>query len=126
MSSEDPKQFEHRVTKLLDEHAAALDTNTLSRLRRARSHALQQDSAWWRRITSPGWIPAGAVSLATVAVLSLSIWLEMPKEPGLLPLGDGDLEIIASGEDLQFFDQLEFYRWLEQTDDIEQKPNGKA
>jgi hypothetical protein len=60
------------------------------------------------------------MATATIALLAFSFLLEAPPDSGLPPITAGDLEILASGEDLEFYDRLEFYHWLEEEGGTEQ------
>lgn len=121
MRPEENREHEDRLRSLLDRKAEELDGHTLSRLRQARARAIARGSkpAGWLRL--PDWSIAGGMATATIALLAFSFLLEAPPDSGLPPITAGDLEILASGEDLEFYDRLEFYRWLEETGDMEQE-----
>ena len=101
--------FEKRTREVLDESASRLDGRTLSKLTQARHAALEQlqrpaRSRWWF------FAPAGAA--AAVAVLAVMTWTggTRPTAPvaaltdDLEILGDADAEIVAEGEDLEFYE----------------------
>jgi hypothetical protein len=116
---EENREQEERLRSLLDKKAGELDSHTLSRLRQARSRALARQSKPAGRLQLPDWSIAGGLATATIAVLAFSFLLETPQDPGLPPVPAGDLEILASGEDLEFYDQLDFYHWLEEEGETE-------
>jgi len=103
-----------QATTLLDESAKGLDASTLSRLNRARQAALQQ------RQRARRWaLPAGLVS-ACVLLLALFTWhgylpSESPDSP-LVSHAEGDLDLVSSEDSLEFYQDLEFYAWLEAQD----------
>ena len=103
--------FEKRTREVLDESASRLDGRTLSKLTQARHAALEQ----LQRPARPRWwafAPAGAA--AAVAVLAVMMWTGGPgstvTEPAtalnddLELLSDADAEIVAEGEDLEFYE----------------------
>ena len=109
------RDFEERTKLLFDESVAALNGETRSKLTQARYRALkemkgQQVVGWNRR-----WIPAGVA--AVIAVLSLMLW-----QGQVEPVNDGgfdmatviDLEILLTEVDLDMFQELEFYAWLDE------------
>ncbi len=108
----------------LECHAAAADPALTAFLRQARAQALRQRRSllWglphWSlpRWTLPHWAPAttgAAVATAAAVVVALSLWTSMPQQPAALVVPNlEDLDIISSSEDLEFLDELEFYRWL--------------
>ena len=109
------RDFEERTKLLFDESVAALNGETRSKLTQARYRALkemkgQQVVGWNSR-----WIPAGAA--AVIAVLSLMLW-----QGQVEPANDGgfdmatviDLEILLTEVDLDMFQELEFYAWLDE------------
>ena len=109
------RDFEERTKLLFDESVATLNGETRSKLTQARYRALeemkgQQVVGWNRR-----WIPAGAA--AVIAALSLMLW-----QGQVEPVNDGgfdmatviDLEILLTEVDLDMFQELEFYAWLDE------------
>jgi hypothetical protein len=118
-SPEKNRKQEELLRSLLDKKARELDSHTLSRLRQARAHALTRQSKPASRLQLPDWSIAGGLATATVAVLAFSFLLQSPQGPGLPQVPAGDLEILASGEDLELYDRLDFYRWLEEEGETE-------
>ena len=103
---------------LLDESAASLDAATLSRLNRARQTALAR-----RRPLQRWYLPAGLVS-ACVLLLALFAWqgpwralpahLESPLTAKAA--AGSDLELVSSDDGPEFYQDLEFYAWLDAQD----------
>jgi hypothetical protein len=114
-------QWLNQVKDLLEESAQHLDAATLSRLNRARQHALQP-----RRDTGRRWaIPAGFAS-ACVLLLAVAAWHgrpHAPRTPGTVTAANdvpsGDADTLMDDDDL--YDDLDFYTWLEAQD---QDPEG--
>lgn len=101
----------------LDESAAALDAATLSRLNRARQAALAQ-----RRVPRRWLLPAG---FASACVLLLAVFASHRYPPAAdsaeFPLGAkaaaaGDIDLVASDDEPEFYQDLEFYAWLDAQD----------
>jgi len=95
---------------LLDERARDLDADVAARLRQARYRALEAKPRpfFWL-------LPAGGVAAASVAVLAVALWFYQPGRPAPMQ-GVEDLEILSSPENLELFDDLEFYGWLAERD----------
>jgi type VI protein secretion system component VasF len=99
-----------RVKTDLDRSVEALDRDTLRRLRAIRQAALRRDETPAAR---GWWVPAGAfVSVLLVGWLSLSLWLEKPSPQVADVLELEDVEVLSTADDIEFFDELEFYQWL--------------
>lgn len=101
------QNFIKKVTGQLDRETENLDAATLSRLNQGRQAALQQ-----LRRKNPAsrtvWMPATGLA---AAVLLISVFLFKAEE---IPLSTGidEIEIIASNENLDLYEKLDFYIWL--------------
>jgi hypothetical protein len=98
-----------RVRRALDERANALDPETRVRLRAARLRALdalEERRAFGARAA----LAAAAAGLAGIGLFA-AWWL---REPPLALEGLEDVEILAAAEDWELYDDLDFYRWLEE------------
>lgn len=102
--------IETRLRQALDERAESLDAATRSRLRRAREEALASARPG-RPFPAPAPLLAGGLALALllVGVLAWRAWQAPPAPPAM-----EDLELLASGEELELYRDLDFYLWLEQ------------
>ncbi|MBS0558164.1 MAG: hypothetical protein JSR27_12190 [Proteobacteria bacterium] len=115
-----------RAKALLDESVHGLDAATLSRLNRARQAALAQRGAPRR----PGWawMPAG-LATACALLLAVGVWqARMPHTatPTATPpstaatqgasMNAADLDMIASDDNLEMMQDLDFYAWLDAQD----------
>jgi len=109
------------VKARLDQSEQALDGVTLGRLRAARREALATLGAerprrtWWEPMR-------GLAVAATLATLTVSLWSLSPgpTDTGLMPLED--LALLTDSEDLEFYQDLDFYLWL----DSRESANGDA
>jgi hypothetical protein len=114
-------QLIERIRRRLDEDAAGLDSAALSRLRQARQRALsaatQSRRPWWRARwlsdTSAGdWlVPAGAFTSIVATAFALTIMVAEPDND--LTREVEDLDLLTAGEELELYENLEFYQWLE-------------
>ena len=115
MSQTDNKpDFEARLRERMRSHAPALDAGTRSRLNQARQAALAQlHKPAWSPLVRPGsWLTAGGALAACVMVaLLLRQGTVSPDIPTYAPVED--FEIILSEGDLELYEDLEFYAWVE-------------
>lgn len=105
------REFSERARQLFRESVAGLDGETRARLRQARASAVAA-AAHRRPWLAPGrLVPAGAVAAALLAV---ALWWALP-DPGAPPVATAvldDLDLLLEGEELELFEDLEFYAWL--------------
>jgi len=99
-----------RARALLDQSVEELDPITRARLRAARMRALDVDATV--RLRARRLAVAGAGALGLLAALSW--WMRGANGPRALAEGFEDEEILAAGDDLELYDDLDFYRWLEE------------
>jgi hypothetical protein len=111
-----------QAKSLLDESARDLDAATLSRLNRARQASLQLRTPRVRR----SWLMPASVASACVLLMALAVWQRpfLSSQPGGVttmknPVGlsDGDADIVSSEDTLEFYQDLEFYAWLDAEQD---------
>jgi hypothetical protein len=98
-----------QINATLDKAVDALDGATQSRLRAARREALavrQQRPGWWLPL-------AGMATAATVAVLTLSLWLLQPQQPTAVMPTVEDMALLSDEAELDFYEDLDFYLWLD-------------
>jgi hypothetical protein len=106
------ERFLRQLNERLDHSVEALDVSTQARLRAARREALAASGV---RSLSAWLMPMGSLAaVATVAVLTVSLWL-LPPEKGmddqLPPLED--FALLSDSEGLEFYEDLDFYLWLD-------------
>lgn len=106
MTEQDEKAFVGQVKQQLDQQADQLDELTTARLKAVRLRALE---------SAPGprklWIPAFGTATAAAIVLAVLLW----QNPSDMSGPFEELDIIASGEDLELIEDLDFYDWLDAT-----------
>ena len=105
MTERDDKLFVEQIRQQLDSSTDQLDELSVARLRAARIRALETTPR-----NNRSWL-ALATATAAVAVLAILLW----QGPSGLPGPVDELDIIASGEDLELIEDLDFYDWLDAT-----------
>lgn len=107
------------IRAALDRSVEQLDEPTLRRLQGGRQRAMQylkehaQEETARAQRRSPLWIPASGVAFASVVMLTLLLTQYTPSSMEPTDSFD-DIELMVSGESLEFYDDLEFYLWLAQ------------
>ena len=113
----DDKSFARNIQHVLDNSTEELDADISQRLRLARYQALeayQEKHSYWK--------PAGGFALATMLLVAIGVWQFGSKQQSIEKLNESetvivqnieDLELIASSDSMQFYQDLEFYQWLD-------------
>lgn len=101
-----------RAAKLrFDDSVDALDAATLSRLNRGRQRALAELGGATRHGAWLRWLPATGVAAAALLAVMLMV------DPGAAvpdgPVSAPDFGMLLEDDDLEMFEDLEFYSWLE-------------
>ena len=107
--------FLQRVKQEMDRSCAALDGATQSRLNSMRHAVLAQGQRKGLRLFSmrkPLLLPFGG--LVTACVLVMAVVLQAPTLPDAAPVED--LDLLTATEELDFYEEYEFYQWLATND----------
>ncbi len=106
--SRDEKDFIEFARKRLNQGTDNLDPDTRHKLITMRNRALdvQENKKWF-----PEWAPLPAMGLLT-GVLFIILTYAKPVTVPKLDTGLEDLEILASIDQLELYEDLEFYDWL--------------
>ena len=107
MSKQNEDEFNAKIKQGLNDSVRDLDANTLSKIRQIRSQAIEKAET---KNTKWSGVMAGALATACVMVFAVAIFL---KTPTIEPVSVDDLELISSSDNLELFEDLEFYEWLE-------------
>ena len=112
-------EIAERASRLFAESVQRLDGETRSRLAGARAKAVAAaESSRSARMLQPSQlVPIGgaaAVALTVALIWPGSVAPVGPEEATVL----GDLDILLEGENLDLFEDLEFYAWLLQQPDL--------
>ena len=104
------QQFVSRVRAALDESSEQLEPGIRSRLNRIRHEAVARQKG--RRMRRRGWhLTAGLAATAAAALLVLLLPINRSIEKTPLAAID-DIEILASNDPLEIYEDMEFYSWL--------------
>lgn len=107
------REWIDRIKSHLDQQTEQLDAGVLSRLTRARHRALEAG-----RGSAAGWpwkhwmpLPVAGLAAAATVLLALALTLGTP-ETGSNGTPLEDLDLLASADQLELYENLEFYAWL--------------
>lgn len=108
------KELIDDILEHLDASTERLDGDTVDRIARIRAEALREGTDTRPR-RSLVWPAAG---LATAAAVLLAVFLtRQPEVPVLAAQDLEDIEFLASEEDQDLLENLEFYAWLAENED---------
>jgi len=106
------KQFVEKVRGFLDESVQSLNPDIERRLQEARFQALrvaEKRRVWY--FSFPRWITVGGLATVTTVILTFFFWFNVPSLE--IPTKQiEDFEILTSREEIDFYKDLEFFRWL--------------
>lgn len=110
----DERQLLQRIRQQLNSEVEAQTPALQGRLRAARREALEGR----RRRVVRYWIPALAASLFAV-VATTSLWVQhegagRDGEALLQAASEVDIQMLNAGDDIELYQNLEFYYWLQQ------------
>lgn len=118
MKDEANKRFLERACASLNERSERLRPHMASRLRAARSQAMESQ----QRHIYRGWMPAMASAFAVV--MALGLWFgnvtniqDIPQDNSIAQISyekrPADVEMLAVANGLELLHELDFYDWLE-------------
>ena len=102
-NDQSPKQ---KIKTTLDQQG--IDDATKRSLKAARLNALDQGN----RSARPNWLAAPALA-GVVMVISGVLFFGVTNDSGFPDAEAEDLALIASEDELELFEELEFYAWLD-------------
>ena len=100
-------QMLEKIKAALDESSEQLDQDTVRALRQARQNALEQlnKSRWnWQPMT-------GLAVAASVTIFAVGVVMLQTNQNDMMPNHE-DMPLLSAGDDLEFYENLEFYQWL--------------
>lgn len=110
-NQDNENSFLRKVKHSLDQGEEDIPAETLSRLHGIRQDALKikkKESNWGIK-----WIPTPYPALATATMVLLAVLLFFPGDRDQAPFNPvDDLEILASNNKIEFYEELDFYAWL--------------
>lgn len=103
-----------RARDLLDQGTHGLDAHTTQRLQRARAAALNGEAP--SRTVRPPWlIPAAGFAVAASLVIAVvTLMPTTPERTTPQTASIEDIEILFAQDDLNLYEDLEFYAWLDE------------
>lgn len=116
MISTSPKDEDPLISQVkdqLDQSVERLDTEVVARLRRARYEALHSQPK-----PLPWLWPLSGLATACTALLVIALWWQVPEKPvsnGTAQIIE-DVEVLMAADQLEFYEDLEFYGWLAESD----------
>ena len=110
-----PDERDERLVEMVKGHLDvgldALDDRTAARLRAVRLKAVESAEGRRGRFRLPRWVVVGGLATAAAAVLAVGLLVtKRPGESGVATADD--IEIVAAQEQMQLYEDMEFYRWL--------------
>jgi len=124
--SQSEEKFVENVQQHLSDSLDELDQNVLLRLRQARAVATQAAAQQENRNTDviglsfPGWLAptSAATAFATIAFVAITVWTQpSPLTQSMTPATMiEDIAVLSSADDLDLYENLDFYIWLENED----------
>ncbi|BDV41873.1 hypothetical protein GURASL_07960 [Geotalea uraniireducens] len=98
------------ITAHLDRSTETLDDEIARRLRQTRAGAVE--AAGRQRLGgSFRWLTAGGVATAAILIVAGVLWMNSGRKVTTVANLD-DMEIVTAREQIQFYEDLDFYRWL--------------
>ena len=107
MSDERNDKLINDIKRQLDESADSLDAITAARLQAARKTALQGNYTgrkWFIYFVPP--------VIASVFAVSVAVLLNIQSTRSVCVMED--LRILSSNEDINFYENIDFYQWLDE------------
>lgn len=106
MTSPQQDRLAERIRQQLERDAGQLDELTVARLRAARKRALEP-----ARRPRQRWLALLVTATVAAVVAAVLYW----QPPVALPGAIDDLDIVATGDDMELYEDLDFYDWLDET-----------
>lgn len=110
----DNEEALERARKALEQSVDIIPPEVLGKLRTMRLGAVELAEKRQRRLFClPRWATAGGLAALAIFVVAVSLWLT-PVGTSSLSKVDDDIDIITSNEQLEFYEDLDFFLWLEE------------
>ena len=100
-----------RARARLEQGAERLNVYTVQRLAQARAAALAGERA--PRTSRPWSLPALGAAVAAALVVSVTLQVMYTPVVGVAEVANFDMELLTAHEDLDLYQDLEFYAWLD-------------
>lgn len=114
MKQRDDARLVTETKRVLDASVETLPAYVVKQLQEARKQALAGTVKTHRPwMALPRWVTAGGLATAAVALLTVSLWVSAPRQQP--PVVDEELDRITTQEQMELYEDLEFFRWLAET-----------
>ena len=101
-----------RARAQLNRAADDLDEFSVARLRAGRKRAIAAAGAR-RRLRPVWWLPLSSAAVAAVVTVTVATnWWRAPTVQPVMTAAE-DIELLATGEEPEFFNDIDFYTWIE-------------
>ena len=101
-----------RVRTTLELSVDRIPQDILTGLRNGRIKAIAlAERREQRFLCLPRWVTAGGLATLAILVVAVSLWISPVHTPSPVK-GDDDLDIVASGEQIELYEDLDFFLWL--------------
>jgi hypothetical protein len=114
-------ELEQRAKQLFDASVENLDGRTRARLAQARNRALERATGSHRAARAFGarnWLATAGVLAAVALVAVLVAQRTVVEDPGVEMAALDDLELLLGEDELEMLEELEFYAWLEEQEEV--------
>ena len=102
----------NKVRTILDQSVDQLPRDVLSSLKKGRIRAVElaekREARFWG---FPEWLTTGRVASIAILLVAVSLWISPVGNQFTGVTGD-DLEAVAINEQLELYEDLEFFMWL--------------
>lgn len=103
-----------RARMALEQSSDSISPDVLAKLRIIRGGAVElAEKREQSLFCLPRWVTVGGVATLAVLVVAVSLWFS-PVGTGTPAKSDDDIDIITSNEQLEFYEELDFFLWLEE------------
>ncbi len=105
----DNDKLEREINIALKQSADAIDAETLSRIRQARTRAIQQTE-----VKQVNWFGIMSGAVATACVMVFIVLLLTGNDPLMQAMPVEDIELVTVLDELELYENLEFFQWLDE------------
>jgi len=106
----------NKVRTLLDQSVERLPQGVLSSLKQGRIRAVEladkREARFWG---FPEWVTTGRVASIAILIVAVSLWIS-PVGNQLTGVPGDDLDVVAINEQLDLYEDLEFFMWLSENE----------
>ena len=125
MTRQSNEEFAEQLRQRLSASTDELTVDVLSRLQQARANAVHAATTQHAKasevltLSFPNWLaPAStATAFASLAFVAITLWVQVDNfTPSSSATFIEDIAVLSSPDDLELYENLDFYIWLEHQD----------